>query len=84
MNVSIAMIVVETVFIILFYVSRYLQKTSMTGIEMTAFMPLGYLSNIGNACIGIRKNLRSLPYISLSLLGITQIFEHRSFVHSVR
>jgi hypothetical protein len=49
------MIVVETVFLILYYVSRYLQKTSMTGIEMTAFMPLGYLANLGNACIGIRK-----------------------------
>lgn len=68
MNVSIAMIVLETIFIILFYFSRYLQKTSMTGIEMTAFMPLGYLSNIGNACIGIRKNLSPGHFLPLVLV----------------
>jgi hypothetical protein len=76
MNVSVAMIVLETVFIILFYISRYLKKTSMTGIEMTAFMPLGYLSNVGNACIGISKTISfaHLPATVPHMLTHTQVF----------
>ena len=55
LNVSIAFAVIETVVILLFYASRYIQTKSITGLEMTAFMPLGYISCIGNSIVGIRE-----------------------------
>lgn len=55
-NTAIAFIVVQTVFVVLFYISRYINKTA-NGIEFWCFMPLAYIFSIGLCVVaGLRTS----------------------------
>jgi hypothetical protein len=55
-KVAIAFIVFQTVFLVLFYASKYIQSKDISGIEMTFFMPLGFIFCVGNSVLSIRKS----------------------------
>ncbi|KAK7186530.1 hypothetical protein DPSP01_002039 [Paraphaeosphaeria sporulosa] len=52
-NLAIAFIVIQTIVLILFYISRYAKVKHISGVEMKYFMPLGYMFCIGNAVCAI-------------------------------
>jgi hypothetical protein len=48
-NLAVAFIIIQTIVLILFYSSRYVNVKHISGVEMKYFMPLGYIFCAGNA-----------------------------------
>lgn len=55
-NLAIAFIVIQTIVMCLYYTSRWIHTKEISGVEMTFFMPLGYISTVGNSIVTIRKH----------------------------
>lgn len=54
LNVSIAFLVIETIFFVMFVASRFILR-NYNGIEVWCFMPLAYVCCVANSVLGIRK-----------------------------
>jgi hypothetical protein len=53
--VCIVFLVVQTIFVMLFYLSRYFTRT-LKGIDCWLFMPLGFFGSTGLCILGICKH----------------------------